>query len=70
MVSGGVYNVTTEDGVEVSRTRVGNTYETVYDYYKTDTKTTFNTGICHCAICGEFSDKISVHSTSNTTKLS
>ena len=70
VVSGGVYNVTTEDGVEVSRTRVGNTYETVYDYYKTDTKTTFNTGICHCAICGEFSDKISVHSTSNTTKLS
>lgn len=69
VVTGSIYEVTTEDDVEVSRSRVGNTYGTAYDYYKTDTKTTCRSSICHCAFCNHMTTKYDVSSTSTTTKL-
>ena len=69
VVTGSIYEVTTEDDVEVSRSRVGNTYGTAYDYYKTDTKTTYRSSICHCAFCGELCTKSSSSVSSTTTKL-
>lgn len=69
VVTGSIYEVTTEDDVEVSRSRVRNTYGTAYDYYKTDTKTTYRSSICHCAFCGELCTKFSSSVSSTTTKL-
>lgn len=68
-VVGASYQVTEEDGEEVERIKIADIYDTVYNHYKTDTRTTYSTTVCHCAFCGELCEKTDVWSNSTTTKL-
>lgn len=68
-VVGANYQVETEDGEEIDRTKISDVYGKTYDYYKTDTTTTYRTSVCHCAICGNLSNQTDVYSTYKKTKL-
>ena len=69
VVAGANYLVTKDGDEEISRTKIGDVYETVYDKYKTNTTTTFSNSAYRCAFCGYLAHKTDVHTTYNTTKL-
>ena len=68
-VVGGIYQVTSEDGEEIDRTKIADKYDRVYENYQTDTKTTYSSSLCRCAFCDHISQKTDVYSTSSTRKL-
>ena len=68
-VVGANYNVITEDGEEVSRTKTSDIYGKTYQNYQTDTKTTYYSFDCRCAFCNHLTTKTDVHSTYTTKKV-
>ena len=69
VVVGGQYKVTLDGDREVDRTRIGDVYETRYDYYRTDTQTTYYTHACTCRFCGKSFTKTDVSSSYQTSKI-
>ena len=69
VVVGGKYKVTTVDGREVDRTKVADLYDTVYDYYQTDSERTSYENICKCGFCGNVVSKFDSYSSYTTKKL-
>lgn len=63
------YEITKEDGVEVSRRKVETIYDTEYDYYRTDTTVTEYKNICRCGVCGQANEKSHFSSVSTTTQI-
>lgn len=68
-VVGANYRVTYEDDREVDRTKIGDIYETRYDYYRTDTEITTYSYDYNCYHCGAMNTRFDSYSSFDTKKI-